>query len=735
MEANPRSKRSYVALITPLATVVLMALLSQTEFVRHWENVTMDRRFRDRAETDPPPDPRIALIGIGDQSIKRLRWNDWTRDLHGEFCAALTYRPPKVLAFDFFFPDESKITQHDEIFSDSLSFHESAITGMVIDVDAPESTDKEASVYLGKSEPLPNIDGDQSKILGGGDARIPIPIIADSSWTGVVNCPPSKIDGMRRWLPLIGRVGKNVYPSLVLRILMQMEGASSEDVEIRLAESIRIPKAEGGEWSIPIDERGFLAINYRDTKRLELNDYLSVFAQLAKHEDRDTWPKELPPLTDQIVLVGQSAAGLPDLGPTPYNQSDPLFRVQATGLDNILSNDYLRFISPIWIAAGWLALAWITLFLLKEAPVVAAIGVPVVIATAYGFAAYAVFEKYSLALPIVLPILGFGIIHATMFGDRLYRESRARKHIHTAFGTYMTKTLVDKIAASGEMPELGGEKVEITVLFSDIQGFSAFSEALTPERLVEVMVEYLSELTDLVLDVEGTLDKYIGDAIDAMFGAPIPYPDHAYRAVACTIAMQKMQEELCERWKKDATLPEKVHNMRTRIGLNSGEAVVGNIGSRRRFNYTMMGDNVNLGARCESGAKSYGVYTMITGDTRKAAMETKDDVCYRYLDKIVVQGRSLPVKVYEVIGYHSEVSSETKQCLDIFAKAIEAYLEQDWMRAQELFQEASRFEFFQPDRDHGVSKNPSIVMADRCLEMKANPPGEDWDGVYTMTTK
>ena len=220
-----------------------------------------------------------------------------------------------------------------------------------------------------------------------------------------------------------------------------------------------------------------------------------------------------------------------------------------------------------------------------------------------------------------------------------------------------------------------------------------------------------------------------------MFGAPIPYPDHAYRAVACTIAMQKMQEELCERWKKDATLPEKVHNMRTRIGLNSGEAVVGNIGSRRRFNYTMMGDNVNLGARCESGAKSYGVYTMITGDTRKAAMETKDDVCYRYLDKIVVQGRSLPVKVYEVIGYHSEVSSETKQCLDIFAKAIEAYLEQDWMRAQELFQEASRFEFFQPDRDHGVSKNPSIVMADRCLEMKANPPGEDWDGVYTMTTK
>jgi len=249
------------------------------------------------------------------------------------------------------------------------------------------------------------------------------------------------------------------------------------------------------------------------------------------------------------------------------------------------------------------------------------------------------------------------------------------------------------------------------------------------------MVEYLSELTDLVLDQEGTLDKYIGDAIDAMFGAPIPYPDHAYRAVACTIQMQEMQEELCERWKKDDTLPEKVHHMRTRIGLNSGEAVVGNIGSRRRFNYTMMGDNVNLGARCESGAKSYGVYTMVTEDTRAAAMATKDDVCYRFLDQIVVQGRSLPVKVYEVLGYQRDITKETTRCLKLFAEAMETYLAKDWDRARKLFQEASKIEPFQPDRDEGISKNPSLVMADRCLEMKANPPAEDWDGVYTMTSK
>lgn len=740
MVTKPTSRRSYVALFAPLVALALMGALSPTELVQHWENVTMDWRFRARADTDPPPDPRITLIGIGDRSLKAQgKWEDWTRSVHGDFAAELTSRLPKILAFDFFFPDSSADEEHDRAFADALAYYEAvgsaAITGMVIDAAAPEDESENDPLFLGKTEPLKNVVGDPSKILGGGEVNIPIPLIAESSWTGVVNCPPSEVDGMRRWIPMVARSNGEIYPSLVLQILMRLENATSGDIRIVLGDSVYVPKADGGEWTVPIDDRGFLKLNYRNTERLEMYDYIAtrdLFKELPPGTD---WPKQAPTLEDQIVLVGQSAIGLPDLGPTPYHRNDPLFRVQATGLDSILRNDYLHFASPFAVYAIWLILAWTTLFLLRKTHVALSIGIPITIIALFVFVAYAVFESHSFVLPIVLPALGFGMIHAAMIGERVITESRAKKHIHNAFGTYMAKELVDQIVASGRMPELGGEKVDITIMFSDIQGFSGFSEALPPEALVELMVEYLSALTDTLLDHGGTLDKYIGDAIDSMFGAPMPMEDHAYRAVSCAIAYQKKQDELRDNWRKDPSYPKQVHEMRTRIGINSGEAVVGNIGSRRRLNYAMMGDNVNLAARCESGAKSYGVFTMATEDTRNAAIATNDDIHFRFLDQIVVKGRSLPVKVYEVVDYKRNLSKETRNGLELYAKAMEAYLAMEWAKARSLFLEAAEKERFQPNRDPGVTTNPSLVMADRCVELEKEPPGENWDGVYMMTTK
>jgi len=175
--------------------------------------------------------------------------------------------------------------------------------------------------------------------------------------------------------------------------------------------------------------------------------------------------------------------------------------------------------------------------------------------------------------------------------------------------------------------------------------------------------------------------------------------------------------------------------MRTRIGLNVGPAVVGNIGSQHRFNYTTMGDNVNLAARMESGAKTYGVCTMITGDTYEAARARKDDITYRHLDQIVVKGRSIPVQVYEVIEQNDLVSSDTSRCLELYENALEKYFAQEWDSAREVFQKAAESEPFQPGRDHAIVTNPSRMMAARCEIMKVNPPGDDWDGAYEMTTK
>ncbi|MBP6782647.1 MAG: adenylate/guanylate cyclase domain-containing protein [Verrucomicrobiales bacterium] len=605
MSLKANKRRSLIVTLAPLGGAVLMASVWTTDLVREMENVTLDRRFRDRVESDPASDPRIALIGISDYSLKeRGRWEEWTRDIHAEFTGRIaTYRPPKVLAFDFFFSEESRLNpEGDLLFADALSTHPAPITGMNIVPDVPGKTTEPPpdGFYLGgKTFPLTRVTGDQSHILGGNRANLPIRPIAESALAGVVNCPPSPIDNMRREMPLVARLGDRIYPSFVLQMLIQLEDSTPDLVEVVLGSSITVPKKDGGEWTIPIDERGFMTINYRNTERFPMPDYIQISTLLEGLKDSDKWPKELPKLTDQIVIVGQSAEGLQDLGPTPFNAQDPLFRVQATALDNILQSDYLRFVPASAVIGAWLALVWFTLILLRRAPVALEIVVPLLVVATYIFVSFHLFRTHSLALPLVLPIFAFLLVHTMVVAERVVSELREKRYIKGVFGSYVSPEVVKQIIESGELPKLGGERVDITILFSDIQGFSSFSEELSPEELVELMVEYLSAMTDIITDEGGTLDKYIGDALVAMYGAPLPLHGHAYRAVYSTILMQRRQSELRRQWQEEGR-SNLIQGMRTRIGLNTGPAVVGNMGSQRRFNYTMMGDNVNLGARCES---------------------------------------------------------------------------------------------------------------------------------------
>lgn len=738
MSLKANKRRSRIVILAPLATAAFMTLVWTSEYVGQLENMTLDRRFRSRVETDPPPDPRIALIGIGKESLRlRGKWGEWTRDIFAEFTGRIaTYRPPKVLAFDIFFSEESRENPDgDLLFADALSTHPASITGMFIDADEgmEEKPPPPDEFYLGeKTFPLTQVSGDRTRLLGSNSATLPIPPIAESALAGVVNCPPSPIDKMRREMPLVARLGDKIYPSFVLQILMQLEETTPDAVKVNLGESITLPKKDGGEWRIPINERGFMAINYRNTDRFRMSDFIMVSDQLEKSGDTGPWPASLPVLFDQIVIVGQAAEGLQDLGPTPYLALDYLFRVQATALDNILQNDYLLSASRGSVIGGWLLITWCTLIGLRRAPVTLEIVLPLFMVAAYEYAGFHLFRSHSLALPLVLPVAGFILVHATVVADRLISELREKRYIKGVFGSYVSPEVVKQIIDSGETPKLGGERVDITILFSDIQGFSSFSEELSPEQLVELMVEYLSAMTDIITDEGGSLDKYIGDAIVAMYGVPLPLPGHAYRGVYSTILMQRKQSELREQWRAEGRSG-LVRGMRTRIGLNTGPAVVGNMGSQRRFNYTMMGDNVNLGARCESGAKSYGVYTMITGETRDAARLLKDDIVYRFLDQIIVKGRTLPVKVYEVIEHEGQVDQATYDCLSLYTVATDLYLAQNWKEAIVTFEKAAALERFQPGA--GIATNPSLLMAARCKRMRLSPPGEDWDGIYKMTDK
>jgi adenylate cyclase len=324
-----------------------------------------------------------------------------------------------------------------------------------------------------------------------------------------------------------------------------------------------------------------------------------------------------------------------------------------------------------------------------------------------------------------------------MISRRLLAEQRAKAQIKGMFGTYVSPALVNRMVESGESPQLGGHEDEITAYFSDIQGFSTFSEKLPPDRLVELMNEYLTACTDIVQEEGGTLDKYIGDAVVAMFGAPIGLPDHAFRACVATQRVQKKLLELRVKWQSEGDKwPAIVWRMQSRIGLNSGNCIIGNMGSRTRFNYTMMGDNVNLAARMESQAKSWGVYTMCADATKLACEQHGGDrVVFRPLGQIVVMGRSRPVPFHEIVGLKEDVTPETLECLRLFAEGLARYYARDWDGAVALFERSQLLEPNIPGKTPGVSSNPSLVFADLARAYREHPPAEGWDGVHVAKSK
>ncbi|MFN0077373.1 MAG: CHASE2 domain-containing protein [Prosthecobacter sp.] len=707
-----------------LPAVLLLALgLSYTRLGVELENLTLDWRFQARAAADPAAHAKVLVVGIDEDALAKYgRW-PWSRDVHGKLMTQLAARPPAAVAFDLLFTEPSADPVMDQKFGDGLALLPSSITAAA--AETLEHVAKFTAEYAGNTKAITHFQGDPARLIGNDTGLLPVQIIAESSHTGFVNSPPGP-DGVRRLLPLVVRCGTRVFPSLVLQALLQSEGLDTDAVDVVLGQQVRVKGAKQA-WNIPIDEAGQMTVNYRRPDSFTFFPYAGLVSQLEAQQGRE-WPKNFPPVEGQILFVGQSAAGLSDLGPTPHGPQIPLVLIHANALSNILSQDFITYPDLRIVIAGWILLALLTSLLLRHGAIWLSVLVPALMIGAYVFAAFYLFQAASLQLPVVWPIFGFVMVQGGSMLHRLVIELRAKSRITGMFGTFVAPQVVKQMISSGEEPKLGGHQAEITAFFSDIAGFSSFSEKMSAERLVLLMNDYLTEMTDILHDNGGTLDKFIGDAIVFMFGAPLAFAGHAYSACRAALLMQKRQLELREKWRKEGDWPDIVFEMQTRIGLNSGQAIIGNMGSRRRFNYTMMGDTVNLAARSESGAKSYGVYTMITSETKTLAQAFKDDITYRFLDRIIVKGRSTPVEMYELVGFDAEITPETQECLSLHKRGMERYLAQDWDGAKTLFQSSAT-------REIHKDSNPSLVMIGRCDALKAEPPPADWDGVFVMKTK
>ena len=433
--------------------------------------------------------------------------------------------------------------------------------------------------------------------------------------------------------------------------------------------------------------------------------------------------------TGKKLYYGLTAAGTSDLNPMPFDSRYPMVGLHANALNTILDNRIIDEISKGWIAVVILGLGILLAFGVPAlSPAMGGMATVVVVA-GYTWLSFWLFSNKFVWIDMVGPLstMAIGYLGITVYN--YIQEEKNKQFLKESFGTYVSPELIDQMYESGEEPSLGGEEGYHTAFFTDIQSFSAFSEILTASELVFLLNQYLTDMTDVLLENNGTLDKYIGDAIVAFYGAPIEIKDHEYLSCITAIKMQESLDLLRQSWQAEGDRwPEIVHHMQNRIGISSGQMVTGNMGSASRMNYTMMGDNVNTAARLESSAKQYGVYIQIANSTYEPV---KDRMVVRDLDNVRVMGKNEPVKVWELISEVGKEPEKYKKILPAYHEALDLYKNQEWEKAIEAFKASDSLE----DMFSGRKTNPSRIYIPRCEHFMANPPGDDWDGVWTLTSK
>ena len=335
----------------------------------------------------------------------------------------------------------------------------------------------------------------------------------------------------------------------------------------------------------------------------------------------------------------------------------------------------------------------------------------------------------SVILPVIYPISSAVFSYGFNLSYKLYTENQDKKFLKATFGNYISSELVEQMYQNKTIPQLGGEEGYHTVIFSDVASFSSISEELSAPELVELLNEYLTEMTQIILNNDGTIDKYIGDAIVAFYGAPIKVENHEYKAILSIIQMNNKLKELRQKWLNDNKWSDLITNMNHRIGINTGNLVTGNMGSSLQMNYTCMGDTVNLAARLESGSKHWGINVQVSETVMEA---TKDYFLYRELGAIRVQGKKESINVYELICEKKHENDSLSKLLIKFEEGRQLYLKQKWDDAIKVFNQSSLLEDMS---DQYRKTNPSLTYINICNEFKINPPKKDWDGVYDFKSK
>ena len=589
---------------------------------------------------------QVVVVAIDENSIARYgRW-PWSRVTLARLVDSLGKSGCSVVALDILFPepeelidedildslpdssepDNTSITSHilaladntlpDELLAQSLKAAEASILGLFFfdtsaTSDIPESAmQREPTKTLLSHRIIQVFEDDQPPpddiffTPTGYSATTDI-LAKNVTGEGFLNIIPD-IDGVIRHAPLVGKYNGEYYPSFALEIVSEFTG---NPVKLVL-DTAGIESISVGDIAPPAGLSGTMLINYAGPAK--------TFPYVSAVDVMDA-PRD--DLNGKIAIVGLTATGLYDIRTTPFGALYPGIEIHANIIDAMLNNRYL--INPWWsdlaVYLGCVLAAIILMLLLPRLKALygflcAAGLIVVIIGTSLGM-----FLKAHIWYPPLYPLLAVAVIYLVITLIKFIREEQQRRFIKGAFSQYISPQFVDQLVDKPELLKLGGEEQVLTVLFSDIVGFTSISERLSPARLVELLNNYTTEMSDIVMAHGGTIDKYNGDSIMAFFGAPIYFADHATKACQAAIAMINRINELQDDWKRAGTPP-----FFTRIGINTGKMIVGNMGSRNKFNYTVLGDAVNLASRLEGANKFYKTQIIIGDQT------------YRRLDRKVV---------------------------------------------------------------------------------------------------
>ncbi len=756
-----------VAVLVYVYVVMTVSSHSVLRFLDTIEVRSLDARFRARGPR--PVDDRIVIVGLDEKTLQRVGSYPIARNYYGKAVDQMVAGGARVIGFDFDFtaPEKNsavealqklqteigngaspavlekireieRTSDNDVILADSLKRAGNVVLGHIfVDQERAKAMDaKAAEDYYNVlwGHPFPQmvkqpsgakfdlnrawsdpVAGREGPVMYGIESNIRLIAEAARSY-GFFNHTPDRDGIYRRAMSLVRYQDREWFPSLPLEMVKVYENIKDQSTVGYINEN-GMERLEMGPHNYATEPDGSFLINFA-----------GPFKTYPHYSMIDVIEGTVPPSTfkDKIVVMGPTALGIGDIRPVPFQAENYMgVELHANVLDNLLNQDvggrgFLKrgfnqeMVDLLFILIFGLGMG---LLFARLKPMKATFSLVCAVAAFWGICYYA-FAHWGTWLYVVIPTGALVVNYGAITSFRMVFEEREKRKVRRTFERYVSPGVIRLIEQDPKKYfKAGGESRELTIMFSDIRSFTTISESLSPDDLVALLNEYLGEMTDILFKRWGTLDKYIGDAVMAFWGSPFPQADHAARACAAALDMSARLEELNLKWEVEGK-----KTLSIGIGINTGRVSVGNMGSSRRFAWTVMGDAVNLASRLEGQNKSYHTTRIVSEFTHA---QVKDQYIFRDLDRIRVKGKLKPVRIYELLGFAS-ANGKYQDLITRWNNAQSAYYRQAWDEAIQGFEDLVK---------RYPEDGPSQAFLERSLEYRKETPDPAWDGVYVAKTK